>query len=241
MMNKPQPQYQTPPTAVRIPNLIGRYSQLGPQQGLTTDLVPVAAASTALGLVQTGAFAILNIPKPTVVNNNQFVGMDMTYNSDSPDGISKLNTGVFGKIILGEDGKENRWTDQQGNEGSYQTVELDCAIVDIQFNKNVVKTEIQGLNQSIKEYISSGDRSITITGRFDSTPGVAPIDFIQNMNRLFNAPVPIPVSNYYLNINNIYYIVIMPGTRMWQTQAGYSSQEFTIEAVSDVPMTEMLP
>ena len=185
----------------------------------------------------------LNIPKPTIANRNQFLDMNAYTpdQADSPDGFSKLGTPVYNRIVLGLDGQENRYTDSQGREGSYQTVELDCALIDIEFNKNVVKTDIQGLDQSVKEFISNGDRNITITGRFDSTPGIAPIDFIMNLNTLFSAPVPIPVSNYYLNSNNIYYIVIMPGTRIWQSEGGYSYQEFTIEAVSDVPMTEMLP
>jgi hypothetical protein len=243
-MRRPNPQNVTPPVPIRIPNLIGRYTNLGAQGAPQTEEVLNAGTATALYGAQSLAFgSVLNVPKPTVVNRNQFLDMN-AYTPDGPDsadGFSKLGTPVFSKIILGLDGQENRYTDSQGREGQYTTVELDCALVDIEFNKNIVKTEIQGLNQSIKEFISNSDRNITITGRFDSTPGIAPIDFIINLNNLFSAPIPIPVKNYYLNNNNIYYIVIMPGSRIWQSEGGYSYQEFTIEAVSDIPMTEMLP
>ena len=164
--------------------------------------------------------------------------------ADTPDGRTTgtlKNMPIYGKIILGKEDGSNNWTDAQGNTGSYNTVELDCAICTIDFNSQVVKTNIQGLGYSIKEFISSGDNDITIEGRYDSTPSVAPMDFIINLGLLFSAPVPIPVTNYFLNANNIYYIVCVPGCQLPQEQGGYSYQKFTIKAISDVPNTTMLP
>lgn len=148
---------------------------------------------------------------------------------------------IYGKIILGDPNKSaNEWTDAQGVTSSYQTVELDCAICTIDFNNQVIKTDIQGLPYSVKEFMSSGDNDITITGIYNSTPGVAPIDFIINLNDLFSAGVAIPVQNYFLNNNNIYWIVIMPGTSLPQEQGGYAYQKFTIKALSDVPPTDTI-
>lgn len=171
---------------------------------------------------------------------------------DRPDGRSgdpnNLNADttlpgqpVYGRIILGDPNGNNTWTDAQGVAGSYFTVELDCAICSIGFNNQVVRTNIQGLPYSIKEFISSGDNDITITGIFCSTPGVAPITFIQNLNNIFSAPVAIPVTNYFLNNNNIYHIVCMPGCEMPQEEGGYAYQKFTIKAVTDTPPDQMLP
>jgi len=199
----------------------------------------MAAATVNLTAGQAAAFLLLN-DNLQFTDNFPFIAGS----ADTPDGYSPLGTPVYGRIILGTDSPDgiNNYTDAQGNAGSFKTVELDCAVVDaIDFNPKVVVTNIQGLSTSIKEFISSGDNDITITGVFNSSPGVAPTDFISNMNQIFSAPIPIPVTNYYLNLQNIYYIVIMPGTTMGQIRGEYSTQKFTIKAISDTPMTEMLP
>jgi hypothetical protein len=209
-----------------------------PDYGMLASTVAVTAAQAA-------AFNILRIPRPHITNKNQFKSFlsNPTYQEpDSPDGYGPLGTPIYGSIVLGDPDKEdNQYTDAQGNTMRYKTVELDCAIVTLDFNNQIIKTNIQGLNQTIKEYISSGDNDVTITGIYNSTPGVAPMDFIIAMSVLFSAPVAIPVQNYYLNANNIYFIVIMPGTTMGQAEGGYATQTFTIKAMSDVPMDQMLP
>lgn len=150
--------------------------------------------------------------------------------------------GMAYPIILGDpDNTTNEYVDAQGVKGSYTTLELDCAIATVDYNNQVVLTKIQGLAQTIKEFISGGDNDITITGIYNSVVGVAPMDFINNLNAIFNAPVPIPVTHYYLNELGIYYIVIMQGTQMGQEQGRYATQTFTIRAISDTPMDKMLP
>ena len=213
----------------------------GPEQPMPDYSMP--AETAVITAAQSAAFLLLNLPKPYLERLNRFKTRfpPGSYNPDSPEGSSLLNTPVYGRIILGKDGQSNDYTDAQGKAGTYQTIDLDCALCSVEFNNKVVVTNIQGLPTSIKEFISNGDNDVTITGIYNKTPGVAPLDFIMNLNDLFRAPVPIPVTNYYLNHLNIYYIVIMPGTSMAQEQGQYSSQSFTIKAVSDVPMTEMLP
>lgn len=203
--------------------------------------MPNATASLTAG--QTAAFLLLsNSFSPS--GGFPFISAD----TDTPDGISPLGTPVFGRIILGEEGKDgangevNEYTDSQGKKGSYKTVELDCALISsVDYNNKIVKTDIQGLPYSITEFISNGDNDVTITGIFNSTPGIAPLDFIFNLHCIFSAPVPIPVTNYYLNLIGINFIKICPGTTMGQSEGAYASQTFTIKAMSDVPMSEMLP
>lgn len=191
---------------------------------------------------QSAAFLLLN-DGLNFSNRFPIIAAEM----DKPDAYSAMGTPVYGRIVLGEDGADgtdgnlNKYTDAQGAEQSYRTVELDCALVTVDFNKKVVVTNIQGLDDPIVEFISNGGNDVTITGIFNSTPGVAPLEFISNLNSIFDASVPIPVTNYYLNLLNINYIVIMPGTSMGQLEAGYATQTFTIKALSTTPMTEMLP
>lgn len=203
------------------------------------------AETIGVGALQKTLFGKLNIPTLSKQPDNNFDVLARDYaGADTPDSYSAgtlAGMPIYGKIILGNESGSNTWTDAQGNAGSYQTVELDCAICNIDFNNQVVRTEIQGLPYSVKEFMSSGDNDVTITGIFNSTPDVAPMDFIINLSLLFAAPVPIPVTNYFLNANNIYYIVCMPGCQLPQEKGGYSYQKFTIKAISDVPPTSMLP
>lgn len=231
------------PIINRVPNIRAIYSggNNTPERLQDSGLL-IATETGVLTAAQAAAFNLLRLPSnPNGNDNSQFSSIQSTFTGDEPEGTSMLGTPVFGRIILGLDGQENRFTDSQGVEGSFTTIELDCALVDIQNNKNVITTNIQGLNQTIKEYISNADESVTITGRFDSVVGVAPIEFIQNFSKMLRAPIPIPVTNYFLNNNNIFYLVVMPGSRVWQAEGGYAYQEFVIEALSDVPLSEMLP
>ena len=201
----------------------------------------------AVTAAQIAAFQLLRLPNPPnyPTNQNQFDSFftPKTYvPADTPDGYGPLGTPIYGSIILGDpDLLDNKYTDAQGNQSSYKTIELDCAICTVDYNNKVVRTDIQGLPYSITEFMSSGDNDITITGIYNSTPGVAPMDFIIALSKLFSAGVSIPVQNYFLNAQNIYYIKIMPGSSLPQTEGGYATQTFTIKALSDVPMNSMLP
>lgn len=199
-------------------------------------------ATVAFTAAQTAAFLLLQ--ENVNISDSGISLSKIGYVPDQPDGYSPLGTPVYGRIILGKTGagESNTYTDAQGKTGSYQTVELDCALVNaVDFNRKVVVTNIQGLDDPIIEFISNGGNDISISGIFNSTPGVAPFDFIFNLSSIFNATVPIPITNYYLNLLNIFYIVIMPGTTMGQLEGGYATQMFTIKALSVTPMTEMLP
>ena len=207
------------------------------------NIQPAAIADTAVQAARAAEFGLLRLTPPTPPPDNPFTGKLPAFpDADDPDGWSLLNTPVYGRVILGgTDEPLNRYTDAQGREQSYYTLTLDCALVSVDFNPQVVVTNIQGLHYSIKEFISSGDVTITIDGGFYGTPGSSPVDFIINMARIMNAGTPIPVTNSYLNNIGITHIVCMPGCRMWQEEGGYSYQKFVLVALSDVPMTDMLP
>jgi hypothetical protein len=177
-----------------------------------------------------------------------------SYSPDTPEIISSIGTPQYGTVILGSlsgiatvptkkiyKNSANDYKDALGNNGSYPTIVLDIALVTVKFNNQVIRTTIQGLPYTIKEYISGSDYDITITGTFSNPVNQAPLDFIAAMNDMLNAPVSIPVTNYFLNNFNIYYLVIMPGCSLPQLQGEYSNQTFSISAVSDVPVTTILP
>lgn len=207
------------------------------------QITPQAITQVAQDGVQIAGFSLLRINTPDTSIQDQFTNkLGSPPDADEPDGFSSLGTPIYSLIVLGStDEPLNRYTDAQGREQSYYTVNLTCATIRVDFNPQVVVTNIQGLPYSIKEFISSGDVTITIEGIATSTPGVSPKDFILNLNRIFNSGVPIPVTNRYLNDMGITYLVMMPGCSMWQEQGGYAYQKYTLVAISDTPMTEMLP
>jgi hypothetical protein len=188
-------------------------------------------------------YLLTGYPKATNYGNE--INLGGTYTPDNPDALSQ-QTGmpIYGRVILGEglEGDLNTYTDYQGNQQIYNTIYLDQAIVTADYNQQVIITNIQGRNGSIKEYISSGDLNVNITGLFTSgRADESPINFIDSMARIMQASVSIPITNKYLNLLGVERIVIMPGSSMPQTIGGYSQQQYTIVAISDIPTNEILP
>jgi len=168
--------------------------------------------------------------------------------------VTRIGTQAFNKITLGNINtaisetvmyyayEKNQYTDAQGNGRSYSTVILDSALINVTFNNQVIKTQIQGLPYTIKEYISGSDLDISITGKFSTNdPYLSVSDFYTALAILLNAATSIPVTNTYLNKLGVYNIVIMPSCSLPQNIGEYTQQTYTINAVSDVPVTTILP
>lgn len=200
-------------------------------------------------ILQGGLTAIERIALATALSTGYPLPSDKTvtvntgYNPDTQDAISGLGLPVYGRIVLGhnQEGTANSYVDAQGNSGSYPTIVIDCGLITVDYNQQVIRTYIQGRKGSIKEYISAGDNDITITGIYTAQADVAPYSFIDSLNKLLNAPVSIPIRNTYLNLLGVNYIVLMAGSQLPQTAGGYAIQNFTIKAISDEPATEFLP
>jgi hypothetical protein len=99
----------------------------------------------------------------------------------------------------------------------------------------IVKTPIQGMNGTIKEYIGEDDWQITINGFLLAPNGQNPsgaIVDLKNMIRNFkNTQASIPVICTWLNNLDIFNIVI-EDFAMTQDPGGYSKQAFTLTAIS---------
>ena len=157
------------------------------------------------------------------------------YSQDKEDAISKIGTPIYGRIIFGsgEVGSENTYYDYQGVKGTYTTMQLDSAVVTANFNQIVIKTQIQGRRGTVKEYISSGDMDISITGVFSDNPDTFPEKFVSQLNALLNAPTTIPINNKFLNLLGINTIVFVDGCQLPQSEGSYSNQRYVLRALSD--------
>lgn len=116
----------------------------------------------------------------------------------------------------------------------YPGLKFDTVTFIIGFSKNIVITDIQG-GKSVKEYISSKDRLITIRGKITGANGVFPIQQYKDLLKVIDAPVSIEVNSWYLRESGIYNIVITDA-EIPQEPGRYSEVPFTIMALSDEPV-----
>ena len=115
------------------------------------------------------------------------------------------------------------------------TLKLYDILVDVSSSKNIVKTPIQGLNGTVKEYISDGDSDIVIKGRVTGQNGQYPFEDVKNLDKLVSAPIAFKVNSRYLQNLNIDTIVI-ESIKWGQKEGGYAYQEFEINCCTDFPI-----
>ena len=116
-----------------------------------------------------------------------------------------------------------------------QSLYFACVLISLTQPKRIVKTEIQGRDGTVKEYIGKDDAQVTISGIIVGGNGKYPFDEVTELKRTLDAPVPRPVVNPHLNAMNIFYLVV-DGYDIPQEAGRYSQQNFTIQTVSDTPI-----
>jgi hypothetical protein len=162
---------------------------------------------------------------------NPYMGNEnMVSQKDKPIGFSVMGTPVYADVTF----DSVHYTDEQGNEQLTPRLSFYAILVDVNFPRNIVKTEIQGRPGTIKEYIGEGDAQITFRGIITGPNGHYPIDEVRSLKNLIKAPVPIPVICAYLNNLDIDSIVFEDRT-LGQEEGGYSYQVFSLNAISDTP------
>jgi len=119
-------------------------------------------------------------------------------------------------------------------DGPVSGVLIKGAIVDVTQVKNIVKTQIAGMDGSVLEYINQGDYEITIRGFFDTfLPDLAPNQRTRLLNYYCSAPVSLNIVNDFLN-NVIKINKIVPqNLNIFQRQGVRNIQYFQISAISD--------
>lgn len=123
----------------------------------------------------------------------------------------------------------------QNRQVTTEQVRLQTVLCTVTRPSIIVKTQIQGRNGTVKEYISKDDYSVTINGIIAGENGQYPESAALALQRMCEAPVAIPVVSRFLNGLGIYNIVVEDYS-MPQTAGGISKQEFTINSISDEPL-----
>lgn len=144
---------------------------------------------------------------------------------------SELGTQVMADVTF----KSVIWTDTKGGKHVTKQQTFQAILIDLTFPRNIVKTEIQGRNGTVKEYIGEGDAQISFRGVITGQNGQYPESKVQDLVQLLKAPIPIEVICSYLNNKGVFTIVFEDRT-LSQEEGGYSYQTFSLNAISDIPI-----
>ncbi len=165
---------------------------------------------------------------------------DDVQNGSSNFGVSSLGTPVYSQITFGLSQGENsdEATTYFGTDGliyalpiiTFQSILISCV-----FPRNIVKTEIQGRDGTVKEYIGEGDAQISFRGVISGLNGHYPKDEVRKLAQLVKAPVSVPIVSDYLNNLGVYNVVFDERS-FEQEEGGYSYQGFSVNAMSDYPV-----
>ena len=142
---------------------------------------------------------------------------------------SKLNTIVYSNVIfnagviLDENGVQiDKWDDFR----------IDDVLLTVSQSKKIITTEIQGRDGTVKEYIGLDDFQIQITGRLNGTYNVNPKELTRQLKIILSTGQPLEITSWYLQNLDITDIVVKD-FNFGQTEGEYSTQYFTINAMSD--------
>jgi hypothetical protein len=192
--------------------------------------VPIVATTGAL----IRAFNLQNIRVPNV-KANDFNNGNPSRGFQQPDAKlydSVLGTPVFADLTL----NGGTYTDNiTGRAVTYPTLTFDTVIMTVDFTARIVKTEIQGRNGTVKEYIGEDDAKVAIQGVIVGFNGHYPALEVAQLNEWRRAPVAKSVVSTFLQNLGIANLVVEECS-LPQVAGGYSYQTFTIHCISDLPV-----
>lgn len=166
------------------------------------------------------------------VVKNDFDGkIDKTDFTDKELYKSTLGTPVFSDLTF----KGATYTDNRGRQVTFNDFVIPLVLMNVSLPKRNIKTDIQGSDGTSKEYIGQDDYQITINGIIAGPNGHYPIDEVNALHQVAKANIPIEVISTYLQNLDIFNIVI-EDISYDQEPGGYSKQNFTITAISDMPI-----
>lgn len=187
----------------------------------------------------------INGTRPPASTTNQFSSTTIgeRFVPADPTRASKMSgmggVPVFVDLVLtgpsGDPNKRETYVDNQtGANITIPTIYFEAVICTVDFVYNVMKTQIQGFDGTVKEYIGADDAKILIQGIIAGTNGVYPKDEVAALYRWINAPVSKGVVCPYLQNLGIDKLVV-EDAGIPQIAGGYSYQTFTINCISDKP------
>jgi|GEM_PF-1140218 hypothetical protein len=160
-------------------------------------------------------------------------GISDPVTKDAPLRTSVLGTPIYTDLTLQYCSYTDNITGQTVSVDD--DIVLDTVLLTVSQPIKVIKTEIQGRDGTVKEYIGKGDAEITINGIITGTNGVYPRDDVSELKKWLDAPISKGVLSWWLQNLGIHNIVVNSYS-IPQVQGGYSYQMFSISASSDAPV-----
>ena len=131
------------------------------------------------------------------------------------------------------DSKTYKWKD---NEIRLNEIRIDTVLFTVNKTKNIVKTQVQGRNGTVKEYISDDDISISVSGVIVSPDAKQyPREDVNLLKTILDIPLPLEVTSEFLNIWGVSNVVV-ESSSFPQQKGSRNTQPFTISLISDKPI-----
>lgn len=169
--------------------------------------------------------------------NNPYEGqpdLQAKYTKDEPIGTSILGTPIYTNLTLKY---INPYVDFFGKTITpvASDITLDVVLITIDQPVRIIKTEIQGRDGTVKEYIGKDDAKIAVNGMVLGRNGVYPRSEVNALKAWLDAPVSKGITAWWLDNLGISNIVV-EGYQFPQAEGGYSYQMFSFSALSDNPV-----
>ena len=201
----------------------------------------VIPKETPEGLILSGArvageFATIAAAKARILANNSsnpYIGNTNTIFADLADSElykSEIGTPVYADVTF----DTVTYIDANNKKQTTPKITFQAILISLSFPRVIIKTEIQGRNGTVKEYIGEGDAQISFSGVIVGLNGQYPTDAVNQLLQVIQAPIEIPVICKYLNDKGVQTIVFEDRT-FNQEEGGYSYQQFSLSAISDTP------
>lgn len=223
--------------------IVPTIQQLQREFGLRTTSIPII--KTAVGRIANPAITAISglvTAGRSTRSNNPYASSISTisamYNPDRAQ-VRDADYNLLGKslgnpVFTSVTFESISYTRQDGTPITTPRIDLETVIITCSFPRKVVKTEIQGRNGTVKEYIGEDDAQIEFNGMICGANGQYPYDEVLQMLSVIQAPTAIEVVSPYL-MNLGISSVVFETREIGQQEGGYSYQPFSLKAVSDTP------
>ena len=158
--------------------------------------------------------------------------------SDEYIAISALGTPVYSNLefrkVSGTSLDNSLNVGAQQNNNSEVMLRIDTVLITVTGQRNITKTDIQGRDGSLKEYISNGDYIVNVKGSIVSEfPNVYPEQDVKLLIELLRLNKSLPVASKFLDMFGISYLVIDPEFTVSEQIGSRNEVPFEFNALSD--------
>jgi len=155
---------------------------------------------------------------------------------EPPDRRVDVSTSPIARVASNLIFESQAVEDADGNTIQLTALRINTVLMTVSLQKNIVKTPVQGLNGTIKEYIADQDYRIRIEGGFfDSNPGKYPAQLVADLVEFLKVSNPLRIASSFLQRFSIHDIVI-ESYSIPEQRASRNTQRFLINAISDLPV-----